>query len=82
LTDQIDMSIPQTTSPEDVLRWTLVYLGGFANTVNQMTEILATEAQVESHPKALVTLRRRAAMMQDYSAQLKAYLDERQHQQG
>lgn len=73
-----DPTIPSTTPPEDVIKWVLFYLNGFTTSVQQMTEVLATEQFVESHPKAIVTLRRRAADMDQFNQMLTRYLAERQ----
>lgn len=80
MTNLPEPAIPSSASPEDVLKWMAFYLSGFANVVSQMVDVLATEAQVEAHPKAIVTLHRRAQDMQQYSHMVKDYLDERAQQ--
>lgn len=72
-----DPIIPSTTPPEDVLKWMIYFLGGFASTVKQMADVLGTEAHVEAHPKALVTLHRRAADMEQFTEMVTNYLEER-----
>jgi hypothetical protein len=42
-----------------------------------MTDVLATEAHVDAHPKALVTLQRRARDMAQFTEMLSAYLKAR-----
>jgi hypothetical protein len=72
-----DPIIPLSTPPEDVLKWMNYFLGGFATTVKQMTDVLATESHVEAHPKALVTLQRRAADMEQFIQMVNNYLEDR-----
>jgi hypothetical protein len=42
-----------------------------------MADVLATEAHVEAHPKAIVTLQRRARDMMQFNEMLTNYLKDR-----
>jgi hypothetical protein len=75
-------NIPESAAPEDVLKWMTFYLNAFASTVDRMASVLATEAHVESHPKAIVTLQRRARDMQQYSEMIQNYLARRSNLEG
>ncbi|MFN8420289.1 MAG: hypothetical protein U0528_13765 [Anaerolineae bacterium] len=71
-----DPVIPPDLAPEEVIKWMQFYLNGFAKSVKQMAAVLATEQFVESHPKAIVTLQRRAADMDQFSDMISRYLAE------
>ncbi|MBX3080937.1 MAG: hypothetical protein KF716_04835 [Anaerolineae bacterium] len=77
MSDLPDPVIPASTPPEEVIKWMIFYLGGFTTTVQQMADVLATEAHVEAHPKALVTLQRRARDMMQFNEMLSNYLKDR-----
>lgn len=72
-----DPVIPASTPPEEVIKWMIFYLSGFTTTVQQMADVLATEQQVEAHPKAIVTLQRRARDMMQFNEMLTNYLKDR-----
>jgi alkyl hydroperoxide reductase subunit AhpC len=77
MTNLPDPVIPRDLAPEEVIKWMQFYMNSFANNIKQMAAVLATEQFVESHPKAIVTLQRRVKDMEDFSAMVSRYLEER-----